>query len=100
MKIIVCGNGDNKMDIETQMKIRGQLKDAYILDDISFVEKTEEQVKNDQLNKKHDELLTVLNKTPVPVCFDSPDPVQEYNNPRNRHERRKLDAKNRCRKRK
>lgn len=38
-KIIVCGNGDNKIDIDLQMKIKEKLKESGVLDDVVFTEK-------------------------------------------------------------
>lgn len=102
MKVLVVGN---KNDLEFVKKVNTVAEHYGVLIDIVSEKEKQEQTVNDSLNKKHDEFLTQIGQKVVPankpiaVDFgkDWPDPIQAYNNPRNRHERRKLAAESRRR---
>ena len=102
MRVLVVGNKD---DLEFVKKVNTVAEHYGVIIDIVSEKEKQEQTVNDSLNKKHDEFLTQINQTIIPMnkettiefCKDWPDPIQEYNNPRNRHERRKLAAESRRR---
>lgn len=90
MKVLVVGNKDDQ-EVIRMMLISSNFGDL----EISIVSEKE----SEEMNKKHDEILTTIipmnKQTTIEFVKDWPDPIQEYNNPRNRHERRKLAAESR-----
>lgn len=99
MKVLVVGNKDDKEEVKRIMEISSGFGDLEI--SIVSAKEFEEinKTRDELLNKKHDKMLATtipMNQhTTVAFCKDWPDPIQEYNNPRNRHERRKLAAESR-----
>lgn len=90
MKVLVVGNKDDQEEVKRMM-----LSSGFGDLEISIVSAKEFE----DINKKREEFLknTIPMNTPTTIefCKDWPDPIQEYNNPRNRHERRKLAAESR-----
>lgn len=99
MKVLVVGNKGDQEEVKRIMDFQNSVGNIEITI-VSEKEFEEINKKRDELiNKKHDEILTTIipmnKQTTIEFVKDWPDPIQEYNNPRNRHERRKLAAESR-----
>lgn len=91
MKVLVVGNKDDKEEVKRMVILK-----YHILLSSNFIVSEKEF---EEMNKKHDEILTTIipmnKQTTIEFCKDWPEPIQEYNNPRNRHERQKLATESR-----
>ena len=92
MKVLVVGNKDDQEEVK---RIMAASPCFYGLDGLEIGIVSEK--KFEAINKKHEEFLTTTipmnTPTTIEFCKDWPEP--EYNNPRNRHERRKAAAESR-----
>lgn len=94
MKVVVVGNKEDQEEVKRIMAASPCFDGLEGLEIAIVSEKEFEEI-----NKIREEFLTTTipmnTPTTIEFCKDLPEPIQEYNNPRNRHERRKLAAESR-----